>query len=186
METLLGPNIILWSSAIFGKPAKTGAEINWHQDSESLVMHPRIAPTVWIAITNVTEENGCMQVIPGTHKNQTDLPVRPIPGKYEDDPFATNELETSCYDKSKAVNVELEPGQFSIHDPFVVHGSNPNRSEYARAGFSTRYMPTSSFYDRDCERFRRNPRKYASRVDIPLFLVRGIDEYCVNDKLIGI
>ena len=47
-----------------------------------------------------------------------------------------------------AVDLELEPGQMSLHDVNLIHGSNPNASPRRRAGVAYRYMPTTSHFDR--------------------------------------
>ena len=47
-----------------------------------------------------------------------------------------------------AVDLELEPGQMSLHDVNLIHGSNRNTSPRRRAGVAYRYMPTTSHFDR--------------------------------------
>ncbi len=47
-------------------------------------------------------------------------------------------------DESKVVNIELQPGEFSLHHVRIVHGSDPNNADYRRLGFAIRYVPTYS------------------------------------------
>jgi hypothetical protein len=61
------------------------------------------------------------------------------------------------------VNIELQPGEFSLHHVRLVHGSDPNPADYRRIGYAVRYIPT---YVKQIE----GPRDYAT-------LVRGVDNY---------
>jgi hypothetical protein len=65
---LIGEDIILWGTTIFGKPAFSGKETPWHQDGEYYPIKPLEVLTVWIPLDDVTPENGPMQFIPGSHK----------------------------------------------------------------------------------------------------------------------
>jgi ectoine hydroxylase-related dioxygenase (phytanoyl-CoA dioxygenase family) len=69
VEQLIGPDIILWGSALFAKPGREGMEVPWHQDGHYWPIRPLAAITVWIAIDDSTTENGCMRYIPGSHKS---------------------------------------------------------------------------------------------------------------------
>ena len=48
------------------------------------------------------------------------------------------------YDEKKAVNLILKRGQISLHDVYLVHGSEANNSNKARRAITMRFMPTSS------------------------------------------
>ena len=67
---LIGPNIALWNMSFFAKPAKNGKKTPWHQDGQYWPIRPLATCTVWIAIDSATRENGCMQFIPGSHKEK--------------------------------------------------------------------------------------------------------------------
>lgn len=77
-------------------------------------------------------------------------------------------------DLARAEVDELRAGEFSLHDVYLIHGSEPNRSTRRRAGFVIRYMPASSHYDREkaCAGSNLVDTRLADR---PLFLVRGED-----------
>ena len=86
------------------------------------------------------------------------------------------ELESSEYDEGAARDIVLAQGQVSLHDVFLAHGSEPNRSERPRRGMTLRYMPTTSVFDRDLAARQRNQRH--GRLDMierTLFLMRGED-----------
>jgi len=160
VEDILGPNLLVWSSSFFIKDAKDPSFVSWHQDSTYWgLSHPDVV-TAWVALSKSVVENGCMRVIPGTHlKDQ-------LPHK---DTFAENNLLTRGQEvavdvnPAAAVDVELQPGEFSIHHVRLVHGSDPNNSEHRRIGYAIRYIPT---YVRQTE----GPRDCAT-------LVRGVDDY---------
>ena len=57
--------------SLFAKPAGTGRKVPWHQDGEYWPLKPLSTCTVWIAIDDSHQDNGCLNVIPGSHKNPT-------------------------------------------------------------------------------------------------------------------
>jgi len=160
VEDIYGPNLLVWSSSFFIKEAHDPSYVSWHQDSTYWgLSHPDVV-TAWIALSVSVVENGCMRVMPGTHlKDQ-------LPHK---DTFAANNLLTRGQevqvevDPAEAVDIELQPGEFSLHHVRLVHGSDPNNADYRRIGFAIRYIPT---YVRQTV----GPRDSAT-------LVRGVDTY---------
>ena len=68
VASVLGSDIILWGGQLFCKPAHTGLEVPWHQDGQYWPITPLATCSVWLAIDDVTIENGCMRYIPGSHK----------------------------------------------------------------------------------------------------------------------
>ena len=73
---LIGPDVILWGSQVFCKPALTGREVPWHQDGQYWPIRPLATCSVWIALDDVSPENGCMRYIAGSHRNRGLLPHR--------------------------------------------------------------------------------------------------------------
>ena len=135
-------------------------------------MRPLATCTVWMAIDDSTVENGCLQVIRGSHKGERlrRHRINDAPG------LALNqELPPSEFDESAAVNLEMQAGQISLHDVYLVHGSEPNHSAKPRRGMTLRFMPTTSRYDRDIElaQHQRSQLKIGPRR--PLYLMRGVD-----------
>ncbi|MFD5828941.1 phytanoyl-CoA dioxygenase family protein [Lentzea sp. NPDC060358] len=136
VESLIGPDIALFSSHFICKPAGDGKPVPWHQDAH--FWRDTIAPagdaiTVWLAIDPSTAENGCLRVVPGSH-------LAPVEHTGTADAFFTRE---TAVDESRAVDVELERGACSVHSAMLVHGSPPNRSTTRRCGYTMRYMPTT-------------------------------------------
>jgi len=68
VEDVIGPDILCWTTNFFIKEAHSPGFVSWHQDSTYWGLEPDDVVTAWVAFTDVTEENGYMQVIPGSHK----------------------------------------------------------------------------------------------------------------------
>jgi ectoine hydroxylase-related dioxygenase (phytanoyl-CoA dioxygenase family) len=146
VSSLLGPDVLIWNSVFFNKE-QGGAEVPWHQDRDYLVLEPCISATVWLAIDDVTAENGCLQVIPGSHTEIVPHTPRTDASKYD----AIADIADSV--KEKAVHVELRAGQFILFHRQLLHYSAPNTSPRRRLGLALRYtvpvakLKTDSFFD---------------------------------------
>lgn len=139
VEDLLGPDLLCWATSFIVKNAHDPRYVAWHQDATYWGLSEPKAVTVWIALTPSTPESGCVRMLPGTHRSA--LP-------HTDSGDAKNllgrrEKLASEVDDSKAVDVVLAPGEASLHDALILHGSNANRSDGRRIGFSVRYIPAS-------------------------------------------
>ncbi|MBW7452955.1 phytanoyl-CoA dioxygenase family protein [Paenibacillus sepulcri] len=141
VEPIIGPNIGLWSSHFICKDPVVGRPTPWHEDSTywkgRLSSFDKII-TVWLAIDRSWKENGCMRVIPGTHRNGF--------SEYEDIDAAKNLFATQIknVDESEAVYFELEQGECSLHDSRIIHGAEANKSPYRRCGYTMRYFSTEA------------------------------------------
>jgi phytanoyl-CoA hydroxylase len=67
-EQFIGPNIALFATGYLSKPARDGQAVLWHQDGSYWPLDPMIVVTLWLAVGPSTPENGCMRVIPGSHR----------------------------------------------------------------------------------------------------------------------
>ena len=179
VEQLMGPDLILWGSQVFSKPAGDGLAIPWHQDGQYWPVRPLRTVTVWIAIDRADADNGCMRVIPGTHtQGLMDHAAT------DDEGLALNQGVADPIDETTARDVVLEPGQFSMHDAMVVHGSNANRSGRRRCGWAIRYMPATSLFDRSIPPTRIARNQVIDFQQRPIWLVRGRDR-AGNDFEVG-
>ena len=174
VEQLIGPNFALWNSSFFAKPAINGHATPWHQDGQYWPIRPLATCTVWLAIDDATIENGCLRFIKGSHIDQK-LKAHNI--NNDKNLTLNQELVKEEYDEKKAVNLILKRGQISLHDVYLVHGSEANNSPKARRAITMRFMPTSSLFDhklaRDNHLFSKlNVNKYSDR---KVFHARGID-----------
>ena len=168
---MLGPDLILWITRVLCKPAKAGREVPWHQDGEYWLMRPLATCSVWIALDPVSTVNGCMRFIPGSHLQQ-DLYKHHATTR--ENLVLNLELDQDQFDEGDAVNVELEPGQMSLHDVRLIHGSLANTSGQRRAALIMRYMPATSHYDRSLA-IRGRDNSPFNIVEQPLWLMRGVD-----------
>jgi ectoine hydroxylase-related dioxygenase (phytanoyl-CoA dioxygenase family) len=160
ISDLLGPDLLCRSTSVFLKEAGDPAYVAWHQDAAYWELDPPDVATAWVALTESTIENGSLHVIPSTHL----APL--LPHKVIDDPanmLSRNQAITAPIDEGNAVALTLAPGEMSIHDVRLVHGSGPNRSSKRRLGFAIRYVAT-------------HVRKTGPRRDTAI-LVRGTDRW---------
>ena len=172
VEQLIGPDIILWGSQVFCKPARCGREVPWHQDGQYWPIRPLATCSVWIALDDVDAENGCMRYIPGSHAGQ-----RVYRHRVSDRQgiVLNQELDAPEVDLARARDDCLRAGEFSLHDVYLVHGSAANRSPRRRAGFVIRYMPATSLFDRSIDRQQSQAGVAFSLSRRPIWLVRGQD-----------
>ncbi|KAL4240021.1 hypothetical protein ACF0H5_000816 [Mactra antiquata] len=136
VKQIIGDDILCWSTDLFPKEPNTGKLCAWHQDATYVGMNPPDALTVWVALTESTLENGCVQFSRGSHlKGQMD----------HKQTFSENsmllygqEIPVEVND-STIVHAILKPGQASIHHVMTVHASGPNQSNTRRIGIAVRY-----------------------------------------------
>ena len=144
VEPITGPDIALYSTHFICKPKGNGKRVPWHEDSA--YWNQRITPmevvTVWLALDPSRKENGCMMVIPETHRiGQKGF------SDYSDVDLTKNvfhnEIIKEHRDDSQRVYIELDPNQCSLHDGRIQHGSEPNTSTLRRCGWTLRFTPTT-------------------------------------------
>jgi hypothetical protein len=116
VEAVLGPDLFVWVTELFAKfPHDSAISISWHRDRAYMGFDGPVT-TAWIALSNCTPENGCMQARPR-----------------EPSEFQASDLES-------IVDVELRPGEMSLHDADVLHGSQANTGDEKRVGFAIRFV----------------------------------------------
>lgn len=139
IEDLYGANLLCWTTNFFIKEPRDRGFVSWHQDSTYWGLSAPDVVTAWVALSESSEANGSMRVIPGTHL-MDQIPHR--------DTFSENNLLTRGQevavevDDSQAVSIDLQPGEMSLHHVRIIHGSPPNQSDGRRIGFAIRYIPT--------------------------------------------
>jgi non-haem Fe2+, alpha-ketoglutarate-dependent halogenase len=154
LEDLLGPVILLRHSRIFYKYAQSAAWVGWHQDGSTERLSDAQVPAVWLGLTAATAQNGCLRVVPRSHRlgilshrsrpNHHDLASSSVS---DHDPGSTAGLDhdpsvepTKLADGLDApFDVVMEAGEMSFHHPLALHGSNPNASAEPRIGLSATY-----------------------------------------------
>jgi len=154
LEQILGPNIVLKSTRLLYKHAGSASYVGWHQDGTTEKLNDGRAPAIWLGLTAATVENGCLRVVPGSHRLGLFQHVtRPML-----DTLTDNGNQASPRPRSRAREAELSgkitivppeaqlpfdivmrPGEMSIHHPGVLHGSEANLSTEPRIGLSASY-----------------------------------------------
>lgn len=170
-QQFIGSDIALFASSYFTKKPFSGQPTLWHQDGVYWPLEPPKVISLWIAVDDSTPENGCLRVIPGTHK--LDLKEfhenKDIPNSLE------SEIDLKYVDEPKAVNIVLNAGDVSIHHPNIIHGSKANTSSKRRCGLTMRYIPTSTritVQPWDCQFLLRGNA------------VKGVNEYMPSPKFV--
>ena len=97
------------------------------------------AVSAWIAIDDADEENGCMRVIPGSHR--LGLLTHAKAGQPGNLLSVNQAVPAELVDEARAVSVPLRAGQMSLHHGLLLHSSLPNRSNRRRCGLTLRYVP---------------------------------------------
>ncbi|HEV8260327.1 MAG TPA: phytanoyl-CoA dioxygenase family protein, partial [Burkholderiales bacterium] len=176
VEQIIGPDIILWGTGIFHKRALAGPATPWHRDASHTPVKPLATTSVWIAVFDSLRANGCLRFLPGSHAARQ-VGAHSVQDR-KDLVFGVT-VDESEVNESKAVDVELRAGEMVLFDIFTIHGARNNLAEQRRAGYTLRFMPSTSHYDHDAAVLRELPG-YGHHLR-PLILVRGVDRSGKND-----
>lgn len=141
IQQLLGPDILLWYSVLFVKPARSNGEVPWHQDSTYWALERDEGVTVWLALSEVNETNGCVEYLPGSHLLKN---VKHVIENTENNMLARGQ-KIIGFNPAETHKMILRPGQASLHHPSVLHSSKANLSEKPRLGIAFRYIPATNF-----------------------------------------
>ena len=132
VENFIGHNILAAGTVLFVKEPDKKSFISWHQDGKYQGWKPYNYITAWLAITDVNEENGCMRMWPGSHKEN----LKEHKDTFDEDNLLTRGQTIENISIKETVPILLKPGQLSFHHPMTVHGSGANLSKYKRVGFA--------------------------------------------------
>jgi ectoine hydroxylase-related dioxygenase (phytanoyl-CoA dioxygenase family) len=126
---LLGPNVDLyWNQSVFKGP-EGEKEFPWHQDDGYTPVEPSPYLTLWLALNDATRENGCISVLPGSHRRGL-VPHRPSPIG-----LICHELD----DPDQGVPVPVRAGSLAVFQSLTMHKSGVNRSRGARKAYIIQY-----------------------------------------------
>jgi len=137
--SLIGENIQLFHDQALYKPAKIGGAVPWHQDNGYWRCQPADLVSIWIALDDADQENGCMIVIPASH----------VDGQVSHSRAKTGDRELPALlftdaNESKAVSVPLKAGHAMVHHCLTVHQTQPNWSDRDRRAIVIHYMPVGT------------------------------------------
>ena len=182
VASLIGDDVILWGAHVFCKPAAEGYETPWHQDGHYWPIRPLATCTVWVALEPSTRANGCLRVIPGSHRDHF---LHPHLHEDRQDLTLQQRMADGCFDEADAVDIELQPGQMSLHDVYMIHGAAANTSTQRRTGVALRYMPATSHFNRSLKPVDGKTGVAVNFGQRPLWLMKGRDVCGLNDFRVG-
>ncbi len=133
---LLGPDILCWSTSLLIKDPGDGTHVSWHQDLTYWGLEPGDVVTAWLALTPATRETGAMRMLRGSHK--TKLAHRDTDD--ERNLLSRGQTIAEGIDEAKSADLELQPGEISLHHGNTAHASAANVSGQRRIGLAIRYM----------------------------------------------
>lgn len=141
LTSVIGPNVKLMQSMLFIKSASKPGQA-WHQDEAHIPTRDRSLTAIWIALDDATVRNGCLWVIPGSHRRGVLYPERE-----QDDPRfdCTREAHGYPYRERDAVPVELPAGAALVFNGYLLHRSLPNTAPRgSRRALVNHYMSAES------------------------------------------
>jgi hypothetical protein len=152
---LLGAPARFWHDQLFSKPAHNGGVVAWHQDYPYWTRtKPMAHLTCWIGLDDSTEENGCLQYVPGSHRWEL-LPVTGLAGDMESIQTVLSQEQKVAF---RPIPIVLRKGEASFHHPLLVHGSYENRSARPRRAVVINVFADGVLSDSDAPILAGTPR----------------------------
>jgi phytanoyl-CoA hydroxylase len=171
LVTVIGPDVKAMQSMMFvkaeGKPGQA-----WHQDEYFIPTRDRSLTAVWIALDDATVDNGCLWVLPGSHRAGVIYPERQI----DDNRFdCTTEAYRFPYRDEESIPVEVAAGTAVMFNGYLLHRSLPNTAPGSlRRAVVNHYMSAQSLLP---WRPPRDGEHMAMVDDRDIILVAGTDPY---------
>ena len=131
VESIIGKNILICGTTLFIKNPNEKGFVSFHQDAKYIGLEPHNWVTVWVAVTDANEKNGCMRMLPGSHKED----LKTHEQKFDENNLLTRGQTITNVQLDKTDPIILKAGQVSLHHPKIVHGSGLNQSNDRRIGF---------------------------------------------------
>ena len=131
VESIIGKDILVGGTTLFIKDPDKKGFVSWHQDAKYIGFEPYNWVTAWLAITDANEENGCMRMWSGSHKEK----IKDHKDTYDENNLLTRGQTVQNVPIEKTTPNILKAGQLSLHHPMIVHGSGSNKSNQRRIGF---------------------------------------------------
>ena len=165
VQSLIGKNILVCGTTLFIKNPNEKGFVSYHQDAKYIGLEPHNWVTAWVAITDSNENNGCMRMWSGSHKDN----LKDHDQKFNEGNLLTRGQTIKNVPKKETTPLVLEAGQMSLHHPKVVHGSEVNKSNDRRIGFVIQsYIGT-------------NVKQVLGKNSVQL--ARGIDKFNYHEKI---
>ena len=160
VESVLGPDLLIFTSTFFIKEPQSATIAAWHQDSTYYGLEPKEEVTVWIALTEASQAAGCMEALSFDGRPRQLSHVSRV---VKDSVNRAGQVISEPLDDSAPVAMPLKAGWFSMHHGLCPHRSGPNTASHRRIGLGLNYIPT-----------RTRP---SGTIRQAALLVRGSDRY---------
>ena len=165
VQSLIGEDILVCGTTLFIKNPSEKGFVSFHQDAKYIGLEPHNWVTAWVAITDSNENNGCMRMWSGSHKDN----LKEHDQKFNEGNLLTRGQTIMNVPIDKTTPLVLKAGQMSLHHPTVVHGSDINKSNDRRIGFVIQsYIST-------------NVKQILGKNSVQL--ARGVDKFNFHDKI---
>ena len=165
VQSLIGEDILVCGTTLFIKNPNEKGFVSYHQDAKYIGLEPHNWVTAWVAITDSNENNGCMRMWSGSHKDN----LKEHDQKFNQGNLLTRGQTVKNVPKEETTPLVLTAGQMSLHHPTTVHGSELNKSDDRRIGFVIQsYIGT-------------NVQQILGKNSVQL--ARGIDNYNFHEKI---
>ncbi|MBL6458812.1 phytanoyl-CoA dioxygenase family protein [Belnapia sp. T6] len=168
VEDVIGPDILVFWSTFFIKEPKSAGFTAWHQDSTYFGLAPYEHVTAWLALSEASEEAGCMEVLSSRGQPRQ---MRHDAARLTNSLNGAGQVITEPLDDNGRTVMSLRAGEFSLHHTLCCHTSAPNRASHRRVGLGISYIPTRV--------------KPIGSLRLQAMLVRGEDRYGHFDLLPG-
>lgn len=139
VESLIGPDILLYNASFIVKEPRSAARVSWHQDLTYWGFDSDAVVSAWLALSPATEESGCMMMLPGSHRRGRCVHVL----TREQGNLLVGGQTVAGVDEAQARVCPLRPGEASFHHGWLLHASRPNRSAERRIGLNIQYLAPS-------------------------------------------
>ncbi len=160
VESLIGRDILVFHTTVWFKAPGTGNYVPWHQDATYFGLDPYEHVTAWVALTDSTQENGCVEVMPGSHV----LGQRPHRDDHDQRAMLSRGQTLSIdLNESLAAPLLLSAGEISFHHTLLMHRSASNNSSEPRVGIGISFIPTRV--------------RHITQTRLSATLVRGVDNF---------
>lgn len=140
LDQLLGRGRQLVLEMAMVKPARVGSEKPWHQDAAYFrIADPALVVGIWIALDPATLENGCMEVLCGSH---LDGPV----AHFHENDLNLCRILPDMHSGHVRIPIEMAPGDALIFHSLLQHYTAPNRSPHSRRAIQFHYAQSGAVF----------------------------------------
>lgn len=142
VNQLVGPNVALWFTQFVTKnpdAASGKSEFPWHQDNGYVAVDPATNITVWVALDDVDERNGCVWVIPGSHRQ----------GRLDHHKKSEDNWHLAVKVEGEGIPAILKAGEAIAFTGLTLHRSKLNHTDKPRRAFFMEYCQADARYSRD-------------------------------------